>query len=125
MIEEAYNSSEHRHYRMPRSLPQKEEDSLESIPSIYNLHAQNHPAEATLLPVRLLITLREKQGQASKQLNSTIATTKKATLAHLDHTNSRRSRIHCTLSLAKTPSKQLTPSLPKKSWLCCPKDESF
>jgi hypothetical protein len=126
MIEDAYNSSEQRHYRMPRSLPPEEDPSFDTIPSVYDLHAQNRQDEGgRLLPVGLLITLKGKQtaGTGRKQLNSTTVTTKKATLAQLEHP--RRSRIQCTLSLSKNSSRQLAPSVPKPTWLCCPKEDSF
>jgi hypothetical protein len=95
---------------MPRSLPPQDDASIDSIPSLYDLHAQNRQgAPPSLLPVRMLVTLKEKQSMADKQLNETTATTKKATLANLHHptphTQSRR--LQCTLSLVKSSSKQL------------------
>lgn len=112
---------------MPRSLPHQEEDSFESIPSIYDLHHQNNQSETgKLQPVGLLITLRGKYSLSGKGQGSTFATTKKATLAQLTQMEQpRRSRINCTLSLAKKSSVQFTPSLPKQGWLCCPKEDSF
>lgn len=84
LIEEAYSNSQQRHYRMPRSLPHQEEDSLDSIPSIYDLHNQNKLPEAgKLQPVGLLITLKGKYSLSGKGQCSTFATTKKATLAQL------------------------------------------
>jgi hypothetical protein len=77
--------------------------------------------------VGLLITLKGKHSLGGKAQGSTIATTtKKATLAHLSQMEQpRRSRLQCTLSLAKKASVQFTPSLPKQAWLCCPKEDSF
>lgn len=106
LIEEAYNSSQQRLYRMPRSLPHQEDDSLDSIPSIYDLHGQNkNLGAAKLQPVGLLITLKGKYSLSSRGQGSTFPTTKKATLAHLEQPDqSRRSRIQCTLSVGKKDS---------------------
>jgi hypothetical protein len=127
LIEEAYSNSHQRDYRMPRSLPHQEEDSLDSIPSIYDLHDQNKMPEAgKLQPVGLLITLKGKYSLSGKGQGSTFATTKKATLAQLTQMEQpRRSHIKCTLSVAKKSSVQFTPLLPKQGWLCCPKEDSF
>lgn len=127
MIEDAFTNSHQRYYSMPRSLPLQEEDSFDSIPSIYDLHAQNkHPEAAKLQPVGLLITLKGKHSLGGKAQGSTMATPKKPTLAQLSQIEQpHRSRIHCTLSLAKKSSIQFTPSIPKQGWLCCPKEDSF
>ncbi len=118
-IEQAYRKNSHPNYQMPRDNLNGSEDSIDDIPSFYDLHSQNITnKQSNLLPLNQLVIINSKRNYKVP---------KKIAITHLDARPSsqfqRKNRINCTLS--KNSSRNSFKSVGRASWCCCFKDEDL